>query len=73
MYQALVACGFRQPVEALNPMRNISIIGKFLTIIAVFGVFVIGVAVYTTDQIQSVGRGYDGLNRLLKNSPNGVR
>jgi methyl-accepting chemotaxis protein len=43
-------------------MRNISIIGKFLTIIAIFGVFVIGVAVYTTDQIQSVGRGYDGLN-----------
>ncbi len=42
-------------------MRNISIIGKFLTIMAVFGVFSVGVAIYSGLQISKIDAGYSGL------------
>jgi len=43
-------------------MRNISIIGKFLTVIAIFGVFVIGVAVYATGQMRSINAAYSAMS-----------
>jgi methyl-accepting chemotaxis protein len=43
-------------------MQNIPIIGKFLTIIAIFGVFVIGVALYTTGQMQSINAAYNAMS-----------
>jgi len=43
-------------------MRNIPITGKFLTIIAIFGVFVIGVAIYATGQIRSINAAYGAMN-----------
>ena len=42
-------------------MKNIPIIGKFLTIIAVFGAFAIGVSVYAAGQIRSIDNGYTAL------------
>jgi methyl-accepting chemotaxis protein len=43
-------------------MKNISIIGKFLMVIAIFGVFAIGVAVYATGQMSHIAKGYSQLN-----------
>ena len=43
-------------------MNNIPIVGKFLAIIAVFGVFAIGVAVFTGAQMQSIDDKYSALN-----------
>lgn len=42
-------------------MKNVPIIGKFLAIIAIFGVFAIGVAFYATNRIEAVNNGYSGL------------
>jgi methyl-accepting chemotaxis protein len=42
-------------------MRNIPIIGKFLSILAFFGVFVILVSFYATNGMRSVGTNYNGL------------
>jgi methyl-accepting chemotaxis protein len=39
-------------------MKNVSIIGKLLAIIAVFGLFVIGVAIYATGELRSVNASY---------------
>lgn len=42
-------------------MQNISIIGKFLTIMAVFGLFTLGVVTYSSTQILKVDGLYSGL------------
>ena len=42
-------------------MRNVPIIGKFLGIIAVFGLFALGVAFYATSQMHGIDRGYTAL------------
>jgi len=42
-------------------MKNIPIIGKLLTIIAVLGIFVIGVAIYTTGQMRAVDARYTAM------------
>jgi methyl-accepting chemotaxis protein len=42
-------------------MKNVPIIGKFLTVIAIFGVFVIGVAVYSTNQLRVINADYTDL------------
>jgi methyl-accepting chemotaxis protein len=42
-------------------MKNVPIIGKFLTIIAVFGAFAIGVAVYSSSQIRKIDDSYTKL------------
>jgi methyl-accepting chemotaxis protein len=42
-------------------MQNTSIIGKFLTIMAAFGLFVLGVVAYTSTQILSVDDSYSEL------------
>ncbi|KPF41115.1 methyl-accepting chemotaxis protein [Rhizobium sp. AAP43] len=42
-------------------MKNIPIVGKFIAIMAVFGVFALGVAFYAGSRIQSVDRAYSGL------------
>ncbi len=39
-------------------MNNIPITGKFLAVIAIFGVFVIGVAIYATGQMRTIQTGY---------------
>ncbi|MBB4956058.1 methyl-accepting chemotaxis protein [Agrobacterium vitis] len=42
-------------------MKNVPIIGKFLTIMAVFGLFALCVAVYSDTQIKAVDESYRGL------------
>jgi methyl-accepting chemotaxis protein len=42
-------------------MKNVPIIGKFLVIIAIFGVFAIGVAFYATSQMQKINTDYTSL------------
>jgi methyl-accepting chemotaxis protein len=42
-------------------MKNIPIIGKFLSIIALFGVFAIGVAVYSTSQMKQIDTRYTAM------------
>jgi methyl-accepting chemotaxis protein len=42
-------------------MKNIPIIGKFLSIIAIFGVFAIGIAFYSTGQMRRIDDGYSAL------------
>ncbi len=42
-------------------MKNLPIIGKLLTIIAIFGVFVLGVSVYATGQMRRIDDGYSAL------------
>jgi methyl-accepting chemotaxis protein len=42
-------------------MKNLPIIGKLLSIIAIFGLFTIGVAFYATGQLQAVSASYTGL------------
>jgi len=43
-------------------MKNVSIKSKFLMLMALFGVFTISIAIYATQQMQSVGRGYSAFN-----------
>ncbi|MCI3132217.1 methyl-accepting chemotaxis protein, partial [Phenylobacterium aquaticum] len=43
-------------------MNNIPIVGKFLAIIAVFGVFALGIAVFTGAQMKSIDDKYSALN-----------
>ena len=42
-------------------MKNIPIIGKILAIVAIFGVFVIGLAVYATNQMRMIDSSYTEL------------
>jgi methyl-accepting chemotaxis protein len=42
-------------------MKNIPIVGKFIAIMAVFGVFALGVAFYATGQIKFIDSEYSGL------------
>jgi methyl-accepting chemotaxis protein len=42
-------------------MKNIPIIGKFLSILALFGVFAIGSTVYSTIQMRGIDSGYRGI------------
>jgi len=42
-------------------MKNIPIIGKFLSILALFGLFAIGAAVYATRQMHIIQSGYEGV------------
>ncbi|THF52314.1 methyl-accepting chemotaxis protein [Allorhizobium terrae] len=42
-------------------MKNVPIIGKFFTIMGLFGLFAVMVAVYSNLQIQAVNSGYKGL------------
>jgi methyl-accepting chemotaxis protein len=42
-------------------MKNVPIIGKFLAIIAIFGVFAIGVAFYATGQMRKIDNAYTSL------------
>jgi len=42
-------------------MKNVPIIGKFLTVLALFGVFVIGVAVYSTGQLKKIDTAYSNI------------
>jgi methyl-accepting chemotaxis protein len=42
-------------------MKNVPIIGKFLAIIAIFGVFSIGVAFYATGQMRKIDNAYTSL------------
>jgi methyl-accepting chemotaxis protein len=54
---------FRYPSRRENgsQMKNVSIIGKFLVLLAAFGLFALGLAFYAGDQITKVDRGYAGL------------
>jgi methyl-accepting chemotaxis protein len=42
-------------------MGRIPVLGKFILIMAVFGLFSIGATIYTTTQMQAIGAGYTGL------------
>lgn len=42
-------------------MHNISIVGKFLTVFAIFGVFALGVAGYSASQMKSIDTAYSDL------------
>ncbi len=42
-------------------MKNISIIGKFLSILALFGVFAIGSTVYSTSAMHGISTGYQNI------------
>ena len=42
-------------------MKNIPIIGKFLAIIAIFGLFAIGVAIYATSQMRQIDTKYTSM------------
>jgi methyl-accepting chemotaxis protein len=42
-------------------MKNIPIVGKFLTIMTAFGVFALGVALYTSAQLKSIDTSYGSL------------
>ena len=42
-------------------MQNISIVRKFLTVFAIFGVFALGVAVYSARQMKSIDAAYSNL------------
>lgn len=42
-------------------MKNIPIVGKFIAIMAVFGIFSIGVAFYTGSQLKSIDTSYSNL------------
>ncbi len=42
-------------------MKNIPIVGKFLTIMAAFGIFALGVAFYTSAQLKSIDDSYSSL------------
>ncbi|SIR40430.1 methyl-accepting chemotaxis protein [Rhizobium sp. RU35A] len=42
-------------------MKHISIVGKFLAVIAVFGLFALGVAIFASGRILSVDTAYNGL------------
>jgi methyl-accepting chemotaxis protein len=55
---------FRKPPTALAAgaiMQNISIVGKFLTVFAIFGVFALGVAGYSASQMKSIDAAYSDL------------
>jgi methyl-accepting chemotaxis protein len=42
-------------------MKNIPIVGKLMAVIAVFGIFIIGVAVYSTGQMKTIDNSYTDL------------
>ena len=42
-------------------MQNISIVGKFLTVFAIFGVFALGVAGYSASQMETIDAAYSDL------------
>ncbi|OYV36558.1 MAG: hypothetical protein B7Z81_07240, partial [Acidocella sp. 20-61-6] len=42
-------------------MKNISIIGKFLTLMAAFGIFVLASTYYSTSQMSAIQKGYVGV------------
>ena len=42
-------------------MKNIPVIGKFLVIVAAFGVFSIGATIYATGQMRRIDNGYTAL------------
>jgi len=42
-------------------MKNIPIIGKFLSILALFGIFAIGATVYSTSQMRCIQSGYQAI------------
>src|SRR5579859_6630164 len=42
-------------------VKNIPIIGKFLAVLALFGLFVLGVAFYATSQLKKIDAGYSAI------------
>ncbi|HEX3367574.1 HAMP domain-containing methyl-accepting chemotaxis protein [Phenylobacterium sp.] len=42
-------------------MKNLPIIGKFLTVLALFGVFVLGVAFYATNELKKIDAAYSSI------------